>query len=244
MNLTNSHVLITGGTDGIGLALAEQVARAGARVTACGRDVRRLSAARERLGPTVHFVQCDVADAGHRARLLVEAREANGPLDVLVNNAGVQQLMNFRQPGQMRTIASEIAINLTAPLLLTEAVLPELLARPAAVIVQVTSGLALSPKANAPVYCATKSGLRSFTRALRWQLEGTPVCVIEALLPIVDTAMTRGRGHGKISADDAAREILRALRSGREEAFIGKTKLLRGLMGLSPSLAARVTRRM
>ncbi|MEM6990093.1 MAG: SDR family NAD(P)-dependent oxidoreductase, partial [Myxococcota bacterium] len=125
-----------------------------------------------------------------------------------------------------------------------ESALPELIARPRAALVQVTSGLALSPKASAPVYCATKSGLRAFTRALRWQLARTNVCVLEVLPPLVDTAMTRGRGRGKMSPEDVAAEIVAALRRGDTEAYLGKSKLLRWLSWIAPHLAAAITRPM
>lgn len=244
MNLAGAHVLVTGGTDGIGLALARQLLHEGARLTICGRSEARCESARVQLGPAVHVVRHDVADFSGHAQLLAQARQAHGPIDVLVNNAAIQQPMNFTREAPARGIASEVAINLTAPMLLTEAVLPELLGRPRAAIVHVTSGLALSPKAGAPVYCATKSGLRTFARALRWQLEGTRVRVVEVLPPLVDTAMTRGRGRGKLSPDAVAREIVAALRTGKDEVFVGKTRLLRWLVALSPWLAGRISRRM
>lgn len=243
MELSGKHVLVTGGSAGIGLALAQALLRAGARVTLCGRSAARLHHAGEVLGPSARTICCDVADPGQHATLLDEAERAHGPLDLLINNAGVQQLMDFTDDAQPRQIVSEVMINLTAPLLLTEAVLPRLRRRPEAAIVQVTSGLALSPKASAPVYCAAKSGLRTFTRALRWQLEGEPLRVVEVLPPLVDTAMTAGRGRGKITAEQAAAEIIAGLRADREEIYVGRSRLLRWIVALSAGLAARITRR-
>jgi uncharacterized oxidoreductase len=72
--------------------------------------------------------------------------------------------------------------------------------RPEAMIVNVTSGLAIAPSAGAPVYCATKAAMRSYTQSLRAQMKGTRVHVLEALPPLVDTAMTSGRGGRKLSA--------------------------------------------
>jgi uncharacterized oxidoreductase len=152
--------------------------------------------------------------------------------------------MDFTRDGEPRHITHEIEVNLTAPVLLTEAALPELRERPRATLVFVTSGLALSPKASAPVYCATKAALRSFTRSLRWQLEGSRVRVVEVLPPIVDTAMTRGRGAHKLTPDEVARDVVRGLAQGDDELFIGRTKLLRLVMALSPRLAGASTRRM
>jgi uncharacterized oxidoreductase len=72
-------------------------------------------------------------------------------------------------------------------------------------IVNVTSGLALAPKQSAPVYCAAKAGLRSFTKSLRYQerARAPHVRVVEVLPPLVDTDMTRGRGRGKMSREPA-----------------------------------------
>lgn len=244
MKLDGLHVLITGGTAGIGLALAERLLREGARVSVCGRSKARAKAAAERLGPEATAMVCDLSDPAQHPRLLADAAAANGPIDVLVNNAGVQQLMDFTDAQQRRAIAGEVTINLTAPMLLTEALLPQLRGRPNAAIVQVTSGLALSPKASAPVYCATKSGLRAFTRALRWQLADQGVRVVEVLPPLVDTAMTRGRGRDKLSPAAVAEAIVRGLRAERSEIHVGKSKLLRALVRLSPWLASLVTRQM
>ena len=111
-------------------------------------------------------------------------------------------------------------------------------------IVNVTSGLALAPKQSSPVYCATKAGLRSFTKALRYQAQARAphVKVVEALPPLVDTDMTRGRGRGKISAEACAAEIVAGMEAGRETIYIGKAKILRAIQGLSPSVAERLMR--
>lgn len=111
-------------------------------------------------------------------------------------------------------------------------------------IVNVTSGLALAPKQSAPVYCAAKAGLRSFTKALRYQSEARAprLRVVEALPPLVDTEMTRGRGRGKISAEACAAEIVSGMEVGRNSIYVGRAKLLRTIQGLSPSLADRIMR--
>jgi|AP45_3_1055517.scaffolds.fasta_scaffold60273_2 uncharacterized oxidoreductase len=244
MNLDDTHILITGGTAGIGLALAVALERENARVTVCGRSEERLEEARRTLSERAHVTRCDVSRPENHAALLADAVQANGPIDILINNAGVQQLMDFTDDAQQKWIASEVGLNLTAPLLLTEAALPALRLRPEPAVVQITSGLALSPKRTAPVYCATKAGLRSFTQALRWQLEGDRVRIIEVLPPLVETEMTEGRGSGKLSPEEAARQIVSGLRAGREEIFVGKAKLLHVIHAISPWLAGRITRRM
>jgi short-subunit dehydrogenase involved in D-alanine esterification of teichoic acids len=122
MSLAHAHVLVTGGTDGIGLALARRLVSEGARLTVCGRNQARRDSAREHLGPATCVLPCNLADLGQHAQLLAEARAAHGPIDVLVNNAGTQQRMDFARADEVRNIAVEVALNRTAPMLLTEAV--------------------------------------------------------------------------------------------------------------------------
>ena len=117
-----------------------------------------------------------------------------------------------------------------------------LMDQPSAAIVNITSALAVVPKQSAPIYCATKAALHSFTKALRYQLDGTPVNVFEIIPALVDTAMTKGRGKGKISADALAKEALRGIESDKYEIQIEKTKLLLALNRILPSVAERIIR--
>ena len=241
MRLKDKHVVITGGTAGIGLATAAKLIEAGARVTICGRSRQRLDVALERLGDQALGWCCDVSDVVDVRALFEHAEAAHGPIDVLVHNAGVQQLMDFCDAQQERAIEREVRVNLLAPMLLTELVLPAMLSRGRGMIVFVTSGLAISPKASAPVYCATKAGLRTFARTLRWQLESTPVRVVEALPPLVDTEMTAGRGASGLSPEEAARQIVAGLVAGRAEVYVGKSRLLRVIPS---ALANKITKGM
>jgi short-subunit dehydrogenase involved in D-alanine esterification of teichoic acids len=115
-------------------------------------------------------------------------------------------------------------------------------------VVNVTSGLALAPKMTGAVYSATKAGLRTFTKALRYQMEavwrdgGPDVRAVEAMLPLVDTPMTAGRGRRKISGSAAAREILRGLDRERDEIYVGAARALRLLHRLLPGAAERLFR--
>jgi short-subunit dehydrogenase involved in D-alanine esterification of teichoic acids len=136
----------------------------------------------------------------------------------------------------------ELDINLVSPLYLTKLFLPQLLSQPTAAIVNVSSGLGIVPKQSAPVYCASKAALHSFTKSLRWQLEGSSVKVFEIIPPIVDTAMTRGRGRGKISPEALVEEFWTDFARNRYEIRIGKTKLLFVLQRLMPAIAERIMR--
>ncbi|XXF78637.1 SDR family NAD(P)-dependent oxidoreductase [Myxococcaceae bacterium GXIMD 01537] len=241
MDIGGKRVLITGGTGGIGGALARAMREKGARVAVTGRDAGRL----RRLADDGFEVFEAALDAPGGPERLVERVLSAGPVDILVNNAAVQALMDFRAEdvaGQLASIDRELELNLRAPLRLTRLLLPSLLQRPSAAVVNVTSGLALVPKQSSPVYCATKAALRSFSTSLRWQLEGTRVQVFEALPPLVDTEMTRGRGTRKLSPERCAAELLDGLLKDRHPLYIGKTGLLALLARWTPGVAERIMR--
>lgn len=236
MDLRGKRILVTGGTDGIGAALIRALRDKGAEVIASGRTPERVAATR-----TAGF---DVIEADLSQPAGVDALVAGlgaRKIDVLVNNAGAGIGHDFRK-GQPTTdrLDPGIFLNLNAPLHLIARLMPRLQARPEAMIVNVTSGLAIAPYSGGPVYCATKAGLRSYTQALRHQLKGTRVHVLEALPPLVDTQMNSDKDLPKISADACARQIVRAMERNAAEANVGLVKLLRLVYSISPALARRI----
>ncbi|MEV4807365.1 SDR family NAD(P)-dependent oxidoreductase [Nonomuraea sp. NPDC049421] len=248
MSLPYDRALITGGSTGVGLALAAELLRRGCeRVALCGRDPHRLAGARYALGADVLTVPCDLTEPDDRSRLLTVVEKEWGGLDLLVNNAAVQietDHLAGATPAALRSVSDEIETNLTAPVLLTLRALPALRASGHAAVVNIGSGLALAPKRAAPVYCATKSALSTYTRALRYQLQdsGARIQAVEVVLPLVDTDMTRGRGSGKISPQRAAEAIVHGLAENRSEIYVGKARLLPFLMRLAPSIPRRMLR--
>ena len=234
-------VLVTGAGSGIGRQTALQLAQRGARVWVCGRreaPLRQLSDAE----PNIHPKVVDITRAEDRATLSEEISEEEGRLDVLVNNAGVQNRIDFTRPVDPELVEREIATNLTAPVLLTAQLLPTLLRAPRPRIVNLSSGLALAPKASAPVYCATKAGLSNFSRALGFQLEPHGVSVMDVVTPLVKTPMTEGRQDGAMEAATFAKALVRAIDRPRAELYVGKSRLLPPLLRLAPSRAKRVLR--
>lgn len=243
MRLHDNTILITGGASGIGLALAKAFVARGNDVIICGRNEQKLQAV-HRDCPSIATFRCDIADAGDRERLAQHLADHHPGFNVLINNAGIQHNYDWSDArSHVRAIEEEVSINLLAQLTLTDRLLPALLNMPEAAIINVTSALALVPKQSAPVYCATKAALRSFTRALRYQLEQTSVKVFEIIPALIDTEMTAGRGKRKISPARLAEESLRALQSGQHEIRIDKVKLLFALHRLLPRVAERMLRR-
>lgn len=247
MNLPGSTILVTGATRGIGRELTRQLVGLGAEVVAAGRDRDRLDALRADYPDRVRPWAVDLADPDAVDTFVHDLPDRHPTLSVIVNNAGVQTLTDFLadDPHTLRqSLRREIAVNLDAVIALSTGLLPHLRSRPSAAIVNITTGLALTPKRSAPVYCATKAGVRVFTRALRYQCQHAAphIRVIDAVMPLVDTDMTQGRGHGKISPVDAAAAVIAGIRRDAAEIYVGKVKLLRAIMRLSPALGYRILR--
>lgn len=234
MQVVGKTVLVTGGTDGIGLEIARQLKANDAVVVVCGRREDMLAAAR---AEGLEAISADLSTADGCAAFLKAF--GNRPLDILVNNAGMGGNFGPGDPLNLALTDQAIFLNLNAPMHLIGHLLPGLLTRPEAAIVNVTSGLAIAPRAGGPVYCATKAGLRSFTQALRHNLRASNVHVIEALPPVVETAMTAARQQKKMPGAECAAQIVNAIESNKAEANVGIVKLLHMLHSISPALARR-----
>lgn len=246
-SLAGRTALLTGAGRGIGRALLEHLIDSGAkRVIIVGRDSARLQELQS-MFPAAEPLPADLSDQTQLNGLIQHVERSAPDLSVLINNAGTQLLTDLVGPESDRhrpALSLEMTVNFSSPIQLTVALLPRLLKQSSAMIVNVTSGLALAPKQSSPVYCATKAGLRSFTKALRYQTKARAphVRIVEALPPLADTDMTKGRGRGKISPEVCAAEIVAGMQAGRDTIYVGKAKFLRAVQGLSPSLADRLMR--
>ncbi|MFI2209173.1 SDR family oxidoreductase [Streptomyces sp. NPDC020141] len=247
MNISGRTVLVTGATRGIGRALTRRLIADGARVVAVGRDPDGLADLTAEHGDRVSAEALDLSDPDSVDAFSDGLPGRHPDVSVVVNNAGVQNLSDFltARPRDLRPVLRrELAVNLDAVVTLSTGLLPHLRSRPSAAIVNISSGLAVVPKASAPVYCAAKSAVRTFTRALRYQCEHAAphVRVMDVILPLVDTDMTAGRGRGKISPAEAARATVEGIRRDRTDIYVGKTRYLPALMRIAPSLGYRALR--
>jgi uncharacterized oxidoreductase len=235
MEIRGKTALVTGGTDGIGLEAARELKRRGAHVIVCGRRQDRLDAA------AAEGLEALPADLSHAEGVdgLVAAVARRG-IDILINNAGASADFNVAANPDVEGADRCIFLNLNAPVRIAAAMVPALRARPQAALVNVTSGLAIAPRGGGPVYCATKAGLRSFTKAIRYQLKDSNVRVIEALPPVVETAMTASRSGRKMSAADCGKAIVDAVARDRNEANIGLVRVLKIVHSISPRLAEAI----
>jgi uncharacterized oxidoreductase len=239
MDVNGKYVLLTGGSAGIGREIARQLKAKGAKVILTGRDPARLEAMEAEGFETL---AADLSNAAGVDALVADLGERE--IDVLINNAGLGVPHDVRAAMPDPDAADGcLYANLSAPIRLITALLPRLRARPQAAIINVTSGLAIAPNTASSVYCASKAGLRSYTMALRAQLAGENIQVIEALPPVVDTQMTADRKTSKMPPEECARQIIAALENGHDEANVGMVKVLRAVYSLSPALARSVMRR-
>ncbi|MBK6518611.1 MAG: SDR family NAD(P)-dependent oxidoreductase [Polyangiaceae bacterium] len=172
------HIAITGASSGIGAAYARHFAAKGHKLTLVARREEHLKKLARALGAAnVHVAIHDLADPKQAAAWIPAAEAALGPIDVLVNNAGVQIVGRTHEvdPDEAERL---FAIDLLSPLRLTRAVLPAMIARGAGTIVDVASMAALAPTPGMTYYNAAKAGLAAASESLRGELRGTGVHIV------------------------------------------------------------------
>jgi short-subunit dehydrogenase len=184
------HVAITGASSGIGEALVREYVRAGASVTMVARRRERMEALAKEVGGRTRVVAADLADPAHALEWLAPAEAELGPIDVLINNAGMQ-IVQPTVEIDLASVRTELALNLEVPLLLISAVLPAMVARKSGTIVNISSLAALAPTPGMTHYNATKAGLAAASESLRGELRKTGVHVLTVYPGPVDTDMGR-----------------------------------------------------
>ena len=213
MLINNNKILITGATAGIGKALTETFLKLDNQIIAVGRNKAKLKEL-SKLDKRIIPFKCDISNQKELNSLVSFIEEDHGDLNILINNAGVQYNYNFTHEQQLlQKVEHEINVNLLAPLKLITLLLPTLQLNSNSAIVNISSALAIVPKADAPVYCGTKAGIHVFSKSLRYQLDN--VKIFEVIPSLVDTAMTTGRGKGKIHPQKLVDEFIKAFRKNK-----------------------------
>jgi len=238
MKIEGRHALVTGGAAGIGLAITRALTAAGASVLVVGRDRTKLEDVQAMM-PSVTTFEADLADRGERERLVKHISTGSPPLDLLINNAGMMQYFALTAPDALTRLERELALDLYAPIHLVTALLPQLLERPEAAIVNVTTGLIYAPFGKTPGYSAAKGGLHAFTRSLRWQTRHSRVQVVDLMPPAVETDLTTRYDGPKIKPDKVADALIDALRTGRTEVRPGQSKALYAMSRIAPDFIFR-----
>lgn len=240
MKLEHRTILITGGTSGIGHEFARQLLERGNTVIVTGRDEQKLEDSRRAL-PGAHTVRSDAGDPEAIEELHADVLERFPGLDVLVNNAGIMRNLKLAQNRSLADVTREITINLCGPVQMVQQFLPHLSTRSDALIVNISSGLAFLPLPAAPIYCATKAAIHSYTQSLRVQLKGTTVTVIEVAPPGTETPLFRGefeqemKGEKAMDPQELIRQTIAGIEAGKAEIRPGVANLLRLMSRVAPS---------
>jgi short-subunit dehydrogenase len=249
---TDLHVAVTGASSGIGEAIVREYAAAGARVTMVARRRDHLTAIAAAAGGRTQIFVRDLASVEHATAWLAAAEASFGPIDVLVNNAGVQIVDDFHLTDAARAEAL-LQLDLHTPLRLTRAVLPAMLARRSGTIVDIASMAALAPPPGMVYYNAAKAGFAAASESLRGELRGTGVHVVTVYPGSIETSMGRSayaaleptpsaRLAPRGTPDSLARRVRRAVERRRARVIYPRVyAVLRHLPALTRWLLDRVS---
>lgn len=241
--MINGTALVTGGSSGIGAAVADELAMAGCRLVVLGRDRDRLDAVTRRTGARAMVADLCTADG------LARAAKVAANVDLLVNSAGLGwagDLAAMAEPD----IDALVALNLTAPMRLTRAALPGMRARGRGQLVYVSSIAAVGVGGES-VYAATKAGLRAFADSIRLEVAGEGIGVTTVLPGAVHTPFFDHRGlpyerrfPRQLDAAEVASAVLEALQRGDPEVFVPRwLSVAARVRGATPELFHRLAQR-
>ena len=218
MKISNNKILITGGGSGIGLGLTERFIKENNIVIVCGRRESLLKELSVKY-PSVITRSCDLSNAVEREDLFRWISETHSDLNVLVNNAGIQQWMSVTDSNFFKRAQEEIAINIEAPVHLISLFIN---LKSLSTIINITSGLSFVPMARMPIYSASKAFFHSFTVSLRHLLKSKNIEVIEVIPPALNTDLG---GKGLHNTAPPVSEFIEAvfiqLKQGKSELAYG-----------------------
>ncbi len=204
MDLSGSHVVVTGASRGIGAAMARAFAGAGARVSLVARNAEQLTALATELDGTAF--PADLLDPAVVDGLVDRIEDKAGPIDVFVNNAGLvhTKFLTNQTEDEVRSV---VRLNLEAPLALTHQILPRMMERDRGHLVYTSSLAGTAGFPGLTTYCATKAGLFNFVAALKLELRGTSIGTTVVAPGPIDTDM-----GDQLEAPDTAPTVRRLRR--------------------------------
>jgi len=241
MKLRGKRLLLTGATGGIGMAVARKLHGAGASLVLSCLHEDGLAELSEELGADHLLVSADVASAQGRVKLVTYCEEFGG-IDGVINLAGMLDFGLFEQQPE-EILEKMVAVNLTGPMLLSKALLPQLLRREESVILNVGSIFASIGHPGFVAYCATKAGLMRFSEALSRELADSPICVTYIAPRATNTRLNDDRvnsmnaelGIHSDSPEWVADQIVAMISAPRSSRYLGwPEKLLVKINALAP----------
>ena len=234
-DLNGRVVILTGASRGIGRHIARALATHGARLAIAARDEARLNEVATELkagGAMVEVIPTDVRDKAQLDHLVAETERRLGPVDILINNAGLERIVRYAE-SDFEAVEADIDVNVRAVMYLTRLVLPGMLARNRGHIVNMSSLAGLGGYAHGESYVATKHAVVGFSRALRATLKGERRRVsVSAVCPgyVSDTGMfaRKVEAHGAqapaimgtSTPQRVARAVLKAIRTDAPEVMV------------------------
>jgi uncharacterized oxidoreductase len=223
MHISNNKILVTGGASGIGLGLAERFLKENNTVIICGRRAEALKEVADKF-PSVITRICDLSSEKERESLYEWVAAEHSDLNVLVNNAGIQQWMSVTDCDFYQRAKQEIATNIEAPVHLT-ALFIHLSAL--TTIINVTSGLSFTPLTKVPVYSATKAFFHSFTLSMQHLLKSKNIEVIEMIPPALNTDLG-GKGLHDFAppVNEFVESIFAQLKEGKTSLTFGFSEMM------------------
>ncbi|MBA2343191.1 MAG: SDR family oxidoreductase [Thermoleophilaceae bacterium] len=225
-SIAGKAAAITGGARGIGAATAEALVREGTRVAIGDLDLERAEATAERLGGGTVALELDVTDRASFERFVDDAEAALGPLDVLVNNAGIMPIGRFTEEDDV-TAERMVDINCHGVLYGMKIVVPRFEARGSGHLVNIASTAGKGGFPGGATYCGTKHFVVGVSEAVRAELRGTEVEVSCVMPGVVNTelahGLVEGRGVEKVEPEDVAAEIVSALKQPRFDVFVPRS---------------------
>ncbi|MGB5698566.1 SDR family oxidoreductase [Muriicola sp.] len=240
MKLENNTVLITGGSSGIGLELSKVLIQKGNKVIICGRSNEKLTKARE-IEPKLITYQCDLSISEECINFSKKITEKHPELNVLINNAAIVNKTNFLNTDTIVEMAeNEMQTNFMAPIRLIHLLSPILQKNNKPTIINITTGLIYTPRADYPFYNATKAALHSFTQVFRKQTENSNINIVEVMFPAVKTPWHKGKPPKiAISAEKAVNEMIKGLEKNKKEIRVAGAKMLYIVSRIAPKFAFR-----
>ncbi|MGD8560518.1 MAG: SDR family oxidoreductase [Gammaproteobacteria bacterium] len=231
MQLRNKRVVLTGASSGIGTELAYEVAARGAQLLLVGRRQSQLAKIAQQIanaGGTAHIVAADITTSEGRTAIVTAANRYYGGLDILINNAGVSDFASFTHSDPV-LIDKIYKTNVTAPVLLTQALLPQMLEQGSGRIVNMGSIFGSLGFAYFAAYSSSKFAIRGFSEALRRELSGTGVDVTYVAPRAVKTtinseAVYRMAEAVNMKMDEptaVAKWIIRCIEKDKKDAYYG-----------------------
>ncbi len=252
-SLTDKVVLITGASRGLGVEMARRFAGERARLALAARsasDLEKVRAELEEHGAKAIAVPADVSDLESLRAMLKEVESALGPVDVLVNNAGIENVFDFENT-TLELIEQIVQVNLIGPLWLTRLVVPSMIERRSGHICNIASLAGVTPVPHNTVYAATKHGLVGLSRSLRMELEEHGIEVSVVCPGFVEGGMFEKWGRpalkssGSVTMEQVANAVLKAVTQNKGEIVVtkGLGKIADVAFAAAPEFAAKMMKR-